>query len=77
MNKVTTMLDAAAAVIADIRSLADSLQVLVDAVSRRCRRKSQPRNLSRNRNRRKRNHFLWKMSELCVLRNPAKVLRPR
>ena len=33
MNKVTTMLDAAAAVIADIRSLADSLQVLVDAVS--------------------------------------------
>lgn len=33
MNKVTTMLDAAAAVITDIRSLADSLQVLVDAVS--------------------------------------------
>lgn len=33
MNKVTTMLDAAVAVIADIRSLADSLQVLVDAVS--------------------------------------------
>lgn len=33
MKKVTTMLDAAATVIADIRSLADSLQVLVDAVS--------------------------------------------
>lgn len=33
MNKVTTMLDAAAAVITDIRSLADSLQELVDAMS--------------------------------------------
>lgn len=33
MSKVTAMLDAAAAVITDIRSLADSLQVLVDAMS--------------------------------------------
>ena len=31
MSKVTAMLDAAAAVIKDIRSLADSLQALVDA----------------------------------------------
>ena len=33
MSKVTAMLDAAAAVIKDIRSLADSLQALVDAMS--------------------------------------------
>lgn len=33
MSKVTAMLDAAVAVITDIRSLADSLQALVDAMS--------------------------------------------
>lgn len=33
MSKVTAMLDAAVAVITDIRSLADSLQALVEAVS--------------------------------------------
>lgn len=33
MNKVTLMLDAAVAVITDIRSLADSLQALVEAVA--------------------------------------------
>lgn len=33
MSKVTVMLDAAVAVITDIRSLADSLQALVEAVS--------------------------------------------
>lgn len=33
MSNVTVMLDAAIAVITDIRSLADSLQVLVDAMS--------------------------------------------
>ena len=33
MSKVTAMLDAAAAVIKDIRSLADSQQALVDAMS--------------------------------------------
>ncbi|MEA4972343.1 MAG: rRNA biogenesis protein rrp5 [Candidatus Metalachnospira sp.] len=33
MSKVTAMLDAAVAVITDIRSLADSLQLLVDAMS--------------------------------------------
>lgn len=33
MSKVTAILDAAVAVITDIRSLADSLQVLVDAMS--------------------------------------------
>lgn len=32
MNKVTAMLDAAVAVIIDIRSLADSLQLLVDVI---------------------------------------------
>lgn len=33
MNKVTLMIDAAVAVITDIRSLADSLQALVEAVA--------------------------------------------
>ncbi|MDO5560598.1 MAG: rRNA biogenesis protein rrp5, partial [Oscillospiraceae bacterium] len=42
MNKVTAMLDAAVAVITDIRSLADSLQILVDAMSANSEEEKQP-----------------------------------